>query len=506
MPLPQLDLIRYDTADVPTVKAFLDSRAFIRGLMGPFGSGKSSGCILDIVQKSQQQKPGPDGIRRTRWAVIRNTYRQLNDTTIRTVHAWFPYPICGKWRATDHEFLINTVMVDGDKHPVQIELLFRALDRPDHVRNLLSLDLTGAWINEAREVPWAIVEAVQGRVDRYPPKRLGGATFAGVIMDTNPPDTDSQWFKFFEEQDHSAAVAELAGFMPDLTVDTYARIFKQPSGRSPQAENTKNQSPGYWHRLAIGKSPEWIKVYVDGDYGFVIDGKPVFPEYHDTIHCPGAADPKRAPKTDPRLPIYRGYDFGLTPACVFSQLSARGQWKIVDELVATSMGIDRFSDQVLRHSAQFYPDSEFVDVGDPAGEARAETDERSCFDILHSKGILIEAGLQTPVMRFESVRKPLRQMDDDGLPAFNIHPRCTQVRKGMMGAYHFRKIQIGATDRYAEKPEKNAASHPVEAMCYTATRLFGSSLQFQGFASNSDDVERNSRLVTDPTRDPVTGY
>lgn len=482
------------------------SDAFIRGLMGPFGSGKSSGCIWDIIQRGLRQEPGPDGVRRSRWAIVRNTYPMLRDTTIRTVHAWFPFPQFGRWRATEHEYLINVLVAPGDKLPAQIELMFRALDRPDHVKNLLSMDLTGAWVNEAREVPWAIVEALQGRVDRFPPKREGGATWAGVLMDTNPPDTDSMWHKFFEDQDHSEAVAELAQFMPGLTVEKYCRIFKQPSGLAPEAENTKNQSPGYWHRLAIGKSEEWIKVYVKGEYGFVVDGRPVFAEYHDNVHCPGATDERRAPKTDPRLPVQRGWDFGLTPACVYSQLSPRGQWKIVDEQVATSMGVDRFSDQVLMHSSQYFPDSEFIDIGDPAGATRAETDERACFDILHSKGILIEPGLQTPTIRFESVRRPLRLMDDDGLAAFNIHPRCAMVRRGMMGGYHFRKIQLAGTERFAERPEKNAYSHPCEAMGYTATRLFGPSLQYQGAAADQDEVELQSRLVQDRTRSSVTGY
>src|SRR3546814_1590393 len=53
--------------------------------------------------------------------------------------------------------------------------------------------------------------------------------------------------------------------------------------------------------------PIWIKVYVDGDYGFVQDGKPVFPEYRDHVHC-------RPMPLDPRLPVHVGIDFGLTPA------------------------------------------------------------------------------------------------------------------------------------------------------------------------------------------------
>jgi hypothetical protein len=35
------------------------SDAFIRGLMGPFGSGKSSACVTEIATRAKQQAPGP---------------------------------------------------------------------------------------------------------------------------------------------------------------------------------------------------------------------------------------------------------------------------------------------------------------------------------------------------------------------------------------------------------------------------------------------------------------
>src|SRR5215467_11399443 len=109
-----MPVLNYDTSEVPTIRKFMASDAFIRGLLGPFGSGKSSGCVWDIINRSLKQKPGLDGVRRTRWAVIRNTYKQLNDTTIRTVHQWFPYPMMGHWRSTEHEYLINTLRQDSD--------------------------------------------------------------------------------------------------------------------------------------------------------------------------------------------------------------------------------------------------------------------------------------------------------------------------------------------------------------------------------------------------------
>lgn len=473
------------------------SAAFIRGLMGPFGSGKSSGCVWDIIKKGLEQAPGPDGVRRVRYSVIRNSYRQLEDTTIRTVHQWFPPHIYGKWRPSDHSFVINTLKAGKNEPPAEIELLFRALDRPDQVGNLLSLELTGAWVNEAREVPWAIIEAVQGRVGRYPAKRDGGPTWSGIVLDTNPPDSDSAWHKFFEESDHTEAVAELAKVIPGMTLENYARCFKQPSGLAPDAENLPNLPPGYYQRLKIGKSDEWIKVYIKGEYGFVIDGKPVFPEYEDSFHC-------KECRTIPGLPVYRGWDFGLTPACVFSQLLPSGQWIVVDELVSSSMGVDRFSDQVLSHSSRFFPDTEFIDTGDPAGMQRAQTDERTCFEILHAKGIAIEPGLQTPTIRWESVRRPLRTLVDGARPGFLIHPRCKVLRRALQGGYQLRRLQTSG-EKFSDKPDKNQYSHVADALCYTGSHLFGPSLRNQDLP-DSDEIELQSRLLQDQTRSLVTGY
>lgn len=496
----------YDRGAVPTIKQFMECDAFIRGLMGPFGSGKSSGCVWDIVGRGVRQAPNPrDGVRRSRWVVVRNTYRMLSDTTIRTVHEWFPPHIYGRWTSGDHRYLIDSLMAPGDKQPAQIELLFRALDRPEHVSNLLSLDVTGAWVNEAREVPWAIIDVLQGRVGRYPAIRDGGPSWYGVLMDTNPPDVDSEWYRFFEGTDHSEAVTRIAESVPALREQLekhgFARIFKQPSGLSDAAENLPNLRAGYYHQLAVGKSPDWVKVYVKGEYGFVIDGKPVFPEYEDSFH----SVPFDKMKTVEGVPIYRGWDFGLTPACVFTQLLPNGQWFVADELIASDMGVDQFSDEVLEHSAQYFPRSEFIDVGDPAGMQRSQVDERSCFEILSAKGIAIDGGEQSVQVRLESVRRPLRTVVPGGKPQLVIHPRCDVLRRAMMGGYQYRRLRISG-ERYSDRPDKNKFSHVADALQYVASRLFGSSLRF-GRSPEDEPVERGeSDRLRNATRSLVTGY
>lgn len=437
--------IVYDYADVPTIRDFAKNDKFIRGLMGPFGSGKSTGCLMEIIRRAHEQVPSKDGVRRTRWAVVRNTYPQLRDTTIKTVHDWFPPNRFGQWKQQDHDYLIT-----GFKG-CHIELMFRALDRPDQVSNLLSLELTGAWMNEAREIPKPIFNAIQGRVGRFPAVKDGGCTWDGIIMDTNPPDLDSWWYHLFEEN------------LPEN-----AAIFKQPSGLSPDAENRTHLKKNYYENLSVGKDPEWVKVYVKGEYGFVIDGKPIYPEYSDSVHCQTVTAVKG-------ITIYRGWDFGLTPACVFTQLLPSGQWIVFDELVAEDMGIDRFSDRVIQYCNQNYNGFAFEDIGDPAGMKRSETDEKSCFQIMWAKNIQISGGEQDPTMRIESVKKPLNTLVS-GKPGLVLSPQCKTLRKGFQGGYQYRRLQTSG-DRFTEKPDKNQYSHPHDALQYIATRLFSQALR-----------------------------
>lgn len=467
--------IRYSYNDVPTIREFSRSNAFIRGLLGPFRSGKSSACVIELVRRGLAQTPSPlDGVRRTRWMVVRNTYGELRDTTIKTFHQWFPPRLFGDWVEYKHEYTIRAFA------KAEIEILFRALDRPDHMAKLLSLELTGAWVNEAREVPWPVIDAIQGRVGQYPPKREGGPTWSGVILDTNPPDSDSEWFRFFEEEKHP---------------DEFRKLFRQPSGLSEEAENLTNLPNGreYYERLATGKSTTWVNVYIHGKYDFVTDGNPVFDEYNDDIHC-------KECMSSEDYPVFVGMDFGLTPAAVYCQVLPSGQFLVIDELMATGMGIDRFGDEMLIHQAMKFPNREFVYIGDPAGNHRAQTDERTCFEILHAKGIPAEPGLQTLKLRLECVRKPLRTLIQ-GQPQFVMHPRCKLLRRGFLGGYQFRRMQIGGAARYTETPDKNRYSHLHDALQYAASRVFGLQMMGLDMRDDNDDYE-----YQDYTRNKVTGY
>ncbi len=158
-------------------------------------------------------------------------------------------------------------------------------------------------------------------------------------------------------------------------------------------------------------------------------------------------------------------------------MSPTGQLLVLDELVSDSMAIDQFSDEVLAHSSQHYSDMEFIDVGDPAGTQRAQTDEKTCFQILHTKKVNIMSSEQDPTLRWESVRKPLSVLMKGG-SQFVLSPKCKRLRKGFQGRYQFKRVKIsGSEERFQDKADKNEYSHPHDALQYVCVQVFGNALK-----------------------------
>jgi len=417
-----------------------------RLLMGPFGSGKSVGCVMEIVKRAAQQEANEAGIRKTRWAVVRNTNRQLEDTTIKTWLDWFPSPAWGKFRIADNNYDMRWILDDGSI--VECEIRFRALDRPDQVTNLLSAEYTGAWFNEARSINKEIWEGMDGRIGRYPAVKDGGCTWRGILLDTNPPDEDSWIFDFFENECTDNAAA-----------------FYQPSGLSELAENVPHLDPGYYQNLKQGKDKFFIHVYVEGHYGYLRDGHPVYDEYVDEIHC------VKGIEAVGNAPLYIGLDFGLTPAAVICQ-QMNGRLVVVDEVTATRAGIKQFLTVLRPYLSMNYKDCVVEEwYCDPAGNQKSQADMTSPFDVMIKEGIWPVEGEQNPDIRVESVKNLLNRMVD-GVPAITISPRCQMLRKGFRGKYRFRRMKT-SVEQYTDKPEKNDVSHIHDALQYLCTRMFG---------------------------------
>lgn len=447
------ELGEYEWVVPPTVGAFMQSNAFVRLIVGPIGSGKSSGCVGEIIRRACEQQPDGFGVRRTRFAVVRNTYPELRDTTRKTIEQWLDetgWAAVSRWQEVENSLIIET----EDMH---CEVLLRALDRPQDVRKLLSLELTGAWLNEAKEIPRSVFDMLQGRVGRYPSKFQGGPTWFGVWADTNPPDTDHYLYKIFEEQ----------------RPDGFA-LFRQPSGLAPNAENVENLPAGYYRRLSAGKNADWVRVYVGAEYGYVQDGRPIYPEWNGHVHAAEVQPLEpllHLPNSSP--PIYIGQDFGLTPAAVLVQRDPNdGQVQVFDELVSEDMGAVSFAQELAAKIKREYPGRPVKGWGDPAGEQRSQVDERTPFDVVRAAGLQISAAPTNDfTRRRESVAGLMLRMTMTGRPALAIGPKCIVLRKAMAGGYCYRRIQVAGDERFADKPDKGPYSHVAEALQYACVGM-----------------------------------
>ena len=422
----------------PTVAKFMMSDAPMRLIMGPVGSGKSVGCIMEIARRAQQQRPARDGIRYTRCVVVRNTISQLKDTVLKSFLDWFPNGVAGTWNESRMTFTLRF----GD---VQCEVLFRALDTPEDVRRLLSLEPTFIYVNEMREIPLEIIIACRSRAGRYPSMKEGGATWHGVFGDSNPPSTDHYIHQNFE-------VDKPRGW----------EIFKQPGGRHPDAENIANLPAGYYENMCDGADEDFIRVHVDAQYGRSKAGKPVYettftPSFHtrdDLLVVKGA-------------PVIIGMDFGRTPAAAFYQRDAKGRVLLQDELVSENMGLDTFITRKVKPLLlERYPGHRVVVGGDPAGWDKSQLNEQSCADVLKAHGfIAVRPPTNRIAPRLGAVEAFLKQQIEGEAMFLVNKTRCPVITAGFEFGYRYKGKKDGT---FEETPEKNSWSHPHDAVQYGA--------------------------------------
>jgi hypothetical protein len=456
---------------------FLADKSFVRAIRGPIGSGKSVGCCIALLMMAlaQHEQPQPDGstLRKSRFVVVRNTGPQLKTTTIKTWLDWFPEDVFGKMNWTPpytHHI---------KRHGLDMEVIFLAMDTPADVEKLLSLELTGGWANEARELPKAVVDGLTSRLRRYPSMKNGGCVQPGLVMDTNSPDDDHWWPIMSGEAPAPDYLTEEDLLM--LQRPDNWRFFTQPAGmnevfegegrnrrltgyeRNPGADNYKNLDPAYYNDLIRGKDRRWISIYVLNRLGSTVEGRPIYPSFRPAAHVP--EEPLPILQNEP---VYVGIDFGLTPAAVFAQ-RLRGRWLIQRELVTADMGAKRFAQLVRKMLVETYGRTEAKVTGDPAGDTRAQTDEETPFMVLRAAGLhAMPAHSNDFALRVDSVEEVLGRMSD-GLPAFALDPACRVLRKAMESGYCYRRMQVsgaGAEARFADKPEKNRYSHIAEALQY----------------------------------------
>lgn len=447
-----------------TAAAFHGSDAFVRGIMGPIGSGKSVACIQEILIRAMGQAKAPDGFRYTKWLIVRNTYSDLETTTMATWDDWFPEEIFGH-RSRKPPYTQKIAFGD-----VKLEVIFMALDKPADEKKLLSFEPTGIFFNESREIELGLIQAATSRVGRYPKADKGGCTWSGIILDTNPPDDSHWWYSFaVEDKWRYDPSAKRMKDMSEFKDSERWEFFQQPSGLADDAENLENlmqnqesmllpieerrkRGRGYYERMIAGKTEEWINVYVHGKYGYIQKGKPVFENYwNDDLHYS-----REDIKPIPGKTVVCGIDCsGRNPAAVFCQRASNERILVLSELSTEDLSAERFAEVLKRYVLEHYPDNDVVYYGDPAGGWKSQNNDQTYNDVLRSKGMLVQPandGLRI-APRLEAVKSVCSRLIE-GQVGFLVSKGCKVLRKGFNGGYFFKQFNTSGGKDYSPEPDK----------------------------------------------------
>lgn len=473
------------------IKDHLPGAMFEDWIVGPVGSGKTTGIFMKLIYMAGLQKPGPDGIRRSRAVIVRNTGQQLQDTTLNSWFTWFKPAQAGSWEITNKKFTLRYA-------DVECEVLFRPLDTPQDISRVLSLEVTFAIIDEFVEIPQAIVNALSARCGRYPSAVMGGATNWGMWGSSNPSTEDNWWFDYLHNGAGVIQPGEGVSLVQRMVMDERnARYFLQPSGFSERAENIEHLPGGkaYYTSLANNRTEAWIKQFLEAEWGYSVAGKPVIQSFNSKIHLS-----KQRLQFDPNLHLVGGFDPGIGGAAmILGQEDLEGRLHVLGEIVTSGVGAERFVTERLRpFLARIAPDLRpdgFTVAPDPAANNRSPNDESTIVSrIKRHYNVSIETNNRLP-LRLDAIDHFCTRLAY-GMPSLVIDEQaCPILVRALKGGWRYALDKNENLRGGSEaKPEKNPYSHPGDAFGYLC-RYF------------HRQVERNERYTkagVEPFKPPRT--
>ncbi len=476
----------------PVGAAFIKSRDPIQVIMGPAGSGKTVASAFKCAWMMGDWFPVcNDGVVRGKIAVIRTTYRDLARTCLSSWHEMFPekHPYTAEYsggidRPVKHVLHYGAIR---DRKPVKVELTmeFGAIGDQNVEQFIKGYEISAGWMNECDLLDGRVPGLFWQRTGRYPPmSMINGQELDRVILpyrrhlqklgipiddeekllprvvwgDMNPPDIDNWTYEVDIENPNPLF-----------------NFFHQPSGLSAQAENREGKPRSSYELEARTMTPQDVRRYVQGEYGYVIDGEPIYPQFSLELH---RSDEWLKPI--PGIPLLLGFDLGGSPACVIAQATPEGQLRALREICCTPgsgpVTIARLTREcLLQEFAGFAIGGSWIDPSGFYGADKQSGQLAAAEIVSQMLNINIQPGpSQEPGFRTDSVRWYLTGLIDGHMPRLVVDPRCKYLIGGFVAHYKLTKqASNGATNLMVA--EKNEYSHIHDALQYLVTGYRGRS-------------------------------
>jgi hypothetical protein len=427
------------------------SQQFFRLLAGPYGSGKTTTVLMELLRRACEQWPGPDGIRHTRFAVCRQTLSQLKNTVLKDAVSWF-HPIAS-WKVSEST-------LHFDFKDVRSEWLLLPLETPEDQRRLLSLQLTGAMLNEAIETDIDLIGPISSRCGRYPSAADGGCKWYGIVADTNMPAEGTPWHERMENPDDDMTVFFQPGGLAE-GAENLPYLLQTPETLKLPLDHPERIKQGrlYYERLARNRNKDWVDRYVHAKYAPDPSGTAVFKNsFSRRFHVVDHLEPIGGT-------LIVGQDFGRNPVSVILQMDHMGRILVLEELWAEDIGLQTQLPNLrgLLNSER-YIGRRICLIGDPSGDAKSSHDERTAFDICRTAGFtIVRAPTNLIDPRIRAVEDYLLQQRLGGPAIMFDKERCPRLIAALGGMYRYTYTHL---DDSRPIPDKNPHSHLPDALQY----------------------------------------
>lgn len=416
------------------------AKAKFRYVQGGFGSGKTLWLNWEVIDNCMM-------FRKSRWLIARDTVQDLEDST---KHDFFE--ICPPELIKSYRKKQNQVILQNDS-----EIIFRSFrgyNPTSHTggqkAGIKALNLSGFAIDEASETIQDHFKMLKGRLRLA---NIPKGHHRGILV-SNPPDKTHWLYKEFNGHND---VNDTDVYM--IIIPTYSNPYL-PEDYIPNLEKDYDAS--------------WIARYLQGQFGFVLRGDPVYDNFQELLNGqPWHVGPTNFIRG---RPVYRDWDFGWHhPAVTWSQNDLEGRWRIHRELMGEKIYIQDFAPQVIKLSNESFPGAEFIDYCDPAGKQKSDKNKRSTVQILEDEFRI------KPVSRFSWVhdgiliiQSKLNKMTA-GEPDLMINKEhCPILYNGFLGGYA-RGVATDGKQMGSWEPIKDGYyEHPMDAIRMGAINRFGS--------------------------------
>lgn len=419
----------------PTQRDYASYEGLEAWLMGPRGEGKTEASIARMCSVCAKQ---PEESLPIPWAIIRDTWTNLERTTLRSFISPDPDSFAAKIRPH--------LKVSNGGQRLELPGYFTAdlfgMDSLGDLNRLQSLQLGGLWIEEP--APAAAEDIGGGLEERVITVGISSLrhrqAFHTVQVSSNYPDEDHwSWIRANEK-------------VPGR------RLFRIPRGENQHLPADYRQNM----ERALANDTGLLQRLVLGQPGFVVQGEPVTPEYDPDVH-------RAKVQLDPYPGIvgYRFWDGGLNPTAVLAQLTPRGYLHVFHTLVGVNIGVRQLIHDHLKPllKDRYTEIPEWTDIGDPAMCTREQSDssQTAAYIIQRELATSFRPGPVSWDTRRNSIKSALLRRVD-GQPFLLLSPTEAKLHRALRGGWRYKKDTSGRI--LTDKPVKDIHSHPADALSY----------------------------------------